>query len=305
MTRLYGRKSQLLIGLNSSVLDLTSVHFTFRTTAPTVEAYRKLELTLYNLAPETIHKILVEGQTVTLAAGYTDSYGEIFNGTIFQATEGKDDGVTSFLLVTAIDSILLKEALLSITLSRNTNATSRLGSLIRAVGGEIGVINLGEHVATSARGRTYFGTANQHLTLTAAQVNASWTVENGKVDIIGTDKVKNGFMPIFNSKTGLIGRPVQTFNGFNVKVLLTPTIERHGLFKIDNASINQQKADTSKTKNFTNANIAPLSADGVYKVIYIEHEGDSRGTNWYSYIMGTSWYEGLDTIKDMSHKIEG
>jgi hypothetical protein len=54
-----------------------------------------------------------------------------------------------------------------------------------------------------------------------------------------------------------------------------------GRVQIDNASIAKYKINLSVPNS--PANIPPpLTADGVYYVLVIEHSGDTRGIPWYS-----------------------
>jgi hypothetical protein len=91
-----------------------------------------------------------------------------------------------------------------------------------------------------------------------------------------------------NARTGMIGYPRATNQGILVTCLLNPAIKVAGLIRINNKDINQTNAPggstaifgfpTPKSKDF----IAFATADGIYRVIVREHEGDSRGEPWYT-----------------------
>lgn len=89
----------------------------------------------------------------------------------------------------------------------------------------------------------------------------------------------------------MIGMPVQTMDGVEVKCLLNPNLKVDSLIKIDEASI--QKAKYSLTwdnvyerdRSILDQHIA---ADGVYKVLWLSHSGDTRGNPWYTDIKCTA-----------------
>ncbi len=79
----------------------------------------------------------------------------------------------------------------------------------------------------------------------------------------------------------MIGTPQQTNEGVNVKCLLNPNIKIASRVEIDNRSIERFKINLSVPNSAANIP-APLTADGVYYVLVVEHTGDTRGVPWYS-----------------------
>ncbi len=87
---------------------------------------------------------------------------------------------------------------------------------------------------------------------------------------------------VLNSRTGMIGMPIQTIDGIQVTCLLNPKIVPGSRIQIDQASVQQAKFDPSYTGVVNNSMIPATADDGFYKVLMVNHTGDTRGTPWYT-----------------------
>ena len=79
-----------------------------------------------------------------------------------------------------------------------------------------------------------------------------------------------------NPATGLIEAPTQTEDGIEGKCLLNPQIKLNTLIHIDPSLIEEAKkakGGKSKTK--------ALAVGGVYRILSLAYEGDTRGDDWY------------------------
>jgi len=120
-----------------------------------------------------------------------------------------------------------------------------------------------------------------------ATQGASWSIQNGQVKILPLD----GYLPdevvVLNGQTGLIGRPEQTVDGIRARALINPAIQVGGRVQIDNKAINQtlqQNPDGAPVPYNQWAGLqllANIATDGVYRVLVIEYDGDTRGPAWY------------------------
>ncbi len=96
---------------------------------------------------------------------------------------------------------------------------------------------------------------------------------------------KTGVLPnqavVLNSKTGLVGQPEQTNDGIKARCLLNPMLKIGGKVQINEKDVAQAKlADTSKDAQANKP--ADIAADGFYRLLVVEHSGDTRGNDWYS-----------------------
>lgn len=287
MSKQYLRKATLIIGAGSDLLDVSELHFTFKTTAHTLQTPGTLQLRLFNPAPNTIKKILDEGAQIVLSAGYNESFGIIFTGDIIQVRSGRENGTDTYLDISAADGDkIYNESFVNVTLPAGTNATARLNQI--ATSGQFKINQIPDNLPTEQlpRGRVYFGLARDHLRTTCATVGANWSISNGQIDIVAENAYKAGDVPEINSQTGMIGVPMQTLEGIAVKCLLNPGISQGIKVHLDNSSIQQYQADLSYGANAQNAIIPPLDGQGFYKVLYCTHTGDTRGQEWYTDFVG-------------------
>jgi hypothetical protein len=134
---------------------------------------------------------------------------------------------------------------------------------------------------TLPRGKVLFGMARDHLSDIAESGGATWSVgPDGRVHVIEY----TGFLPgdpvVITSATGMIGVPEATQQGIEVNCLLNPNIKLGTRIQLDNASINTTQNEQNlglSTYSGDPEFFASTRADGVYRVLVAEHEGDTRG----------------------------
>jgi hypothetical protein len=87
---------------------------------------------------------------------------------------------------------------------------------------------------------------------------------------------------VLDSLGGMLGTPESTENGIEVSCYLNSQIQVGQLVKIANGEITQSARRgpmffPSWTSQYYPAS---TSADGFYRVLVVEHRGDSRGNEW-------------------------
>jgi hypothetical protein len=256
------------------------------------------------LAPSTENQVIQEYQNVVLQAGYqTGKYGVIFKGSIKQFRRGHESATDTFLDIYAGDGDpAFLFAVLNKTLATGATVQQRAQVMLdenKKYG--LGSFPISNAASTAAnvpgdiRGQTYWGMNNTELVRLGRQVGWTMTVTDGKLSIIPL----NGYLPgealQLSASTGMIGWPEQTQAGINVTTLLNPAIHVQNLVQIDNADINQTRAPSDGFNSSdgpfvvtgfpnprTQSLYQPVTDDGIYKVIVVEHEGDTRGNPWYT-----------------------
>ncbi len=294
MTQQFKRQVSLIVANNSKGIDLSQMHFTFRTEAADVNQPNILRVRVFNLSDgskgskDTAHKIKGEFNRVVLQAGY-DNIGTIFDGTIKQVRIGRVNPTDTYVDILAADGDLgFTKAVMNKTLA----AGSTLGQRIAAVDEELkkhGIDpgyrpnDLDAAGGVLPRGKVMFGMARDAFDDLSATANATWSIQQGKSQLVpltgyigqASDAI------VLTAKTGMIGLPEQTDNGIRVEALINPAFRIGGLVKIDNKSIQQAEINI----DYTAINLlADLSRDGLYRIYVVEHEGDTRGNDWYSHL---------------------
>lgn len=283
------RKATLVLVQGTQGLDLSQMHFRFRVVQQDVQSPNNAEIRVYNLAPSTIQQIRHDFTEVVLQAGYEACYGVIFRGTIKQFRVGRENATDSYLdLLCADGDIFHNFSVMSGTLAAGSTAATRLAEIQRQSGININVAGDGTTGGILPRGRVLFGMSRDFLDSIARTQRYTWSIQNGAVQMIPLEGYLPGQAVVLTARTGLIGTPESTQEGITAQCLLNPKLVPGGLLSIDNASINQTLQTVGSNNVPFNQRTPPFQRfadtadDGLYRVFVVDHQGDTRGQQWYS-----------------------
>lgn len=287
----YLRQVNLVVSANGQGLDLSNMHIIFRTFAPDASAPPTAYIRVYNLAKATVSQIQSEFQKVTLQAGYANGdVGIIFSGTIIQTKNGAEKNViNSYLDIMASDlDLFYTGTVVNKTLKAGSSKQDQLDSIFQAAqsaGATKGYIP--DSLQTGGilpRGKVQFGMGRDLLSDLSDTSNVSWSIQDGKINLIPYTGYLPGEAVVLNSQTGLIGVPEATENGIEVKCLLDAKIKAGTRIQLNNQDITTTNVNQQGLFPVYGSQtyIANLNANGIYKVLVVEHEGDTRGNNYYS-----------------------
>lgn len=172
--------------------------------------------------------------------------------------------------------------MLNFSVAAGTDVIGRLGQIATAVGVKLGTVQAPPNGAKLSRGAVFFGLARDHLREQCSTIGANWSINDGQIDVVAEGGYKPGDIPVITSATGMIGVPEQTEIGISVRCLLNPNLKQNMRVQLDNASIQQYQMQTNLDAQAQAGFVPSLSADGIYKVLYVNHHGDTRGQDWYS-----------------------
>lgn len=274
-------------------LDLSNMQFVFNTKQNDEQSPNSATIRIYNLKDETANQIQKEFTQVILNAGYVDgAYGTIFNGTIRQVRRGRENNIDKYLDILAADGdVGYNYGFCSGSFGKGSTPKQRVDEAKSKLGLKGGNV-LDFTGGILPRGKVMFGMARAAMRIEADSQNASWSMQNGQLQMLPLTGYLKGEAVVLNSQTGMIGLPEQTEQGVVVKTLLDPKIRVGGQVKINNGEINQivaasgqalpqggqLKADQWAGMEFP----ASIAADGLYRVYVIEYNGDIRGGPWYN-----------------------
>ena len=283
-------------------LDLSNLHFQFQTKNQDEEGPSNCSIRIFNLKQETAELMVKYGYSqVVVQAGYEGSYGVVFQGNIKQFRIGRLNQTDSYVDILAADGDLVYAfGFINKTLSAEQNnpagikaAFNETAQKYRASMGPDLTESVGAAGGTLPRGKVMFGMLRAQLYDYANSRLATWSIQDGKIQIIPL----KGYLkdqPVFLSeRTGMIGVPEQTQDGIKIRCLINPRIIVGGRVTIDNKSINQTINQSPFSPQLPNAGIpfdkwvgvvqlANPARDGDYRVYAVEHHGDTRGQDWYS-----------------------
>lgn len=278
-------------------LDLSAMHIKFETSQQDEESPNNATITVYNLSDDTAKRIQKEFSHVVLQAGYGSNFGVIFEGVMKQFRLGREDNKNTYLKILAADGDMAYNwAVVRKTLAAGSSFADRVNAAIESMapyGVAAGQLIYPDTGGTLPRGKVLFGYAKAAVRANAQTMGATWSIQNGRVNIIPLTGYLPGEAVILNARTGLVGRPEQTQDGIKARCLLNPRIVIGGSVRIDNKSINQtlQHRDSVIPGGQLPFNQwagiqtpASIAADGLYRVYVAEHKGDNRGQEFYTEI---------------------
>lgn len=283
-------------------LDLANLRITFSTHKGDNETPNGAEFKIYNLAENTLSRIRREFTRIVLQAGYQGNIGVIFDGNIESTRAGSDNGVDTWLEITAADADRAYNfSTVNKTLAAGSTPKERIDVCQQAFAGKgAGKIGyLPEFVQqTLPRGKVMYGMARKFMRDEAISNNCSWNFQNGALQMVPEKSYLPGEAVVLTFETGLIGTPEQTNDGIEVQCLLNPNLRVGGRIKLDNKSILEAKKDSKDNSKTPPA----LDADGFYRILSVEYTGDTRGTDWYAKLVcvgiDDTGGETLDTAKN-------
>lgn len=281
----FGRAFSLVVfGTDFNGLDLSKLRCKFVVKRSDTMTPNVADIRVYNLEEKTALRIRNEFKRVVLQAGYESNYGVIFQGNIKQVIIGRESATDTYIDIVAGDgdrayNFAIVNATIAAGGDQNDQVQAAIGAMIPK-GATAG--HLGEFPSEQLpRGKVMYGNARNYLRDAAQTSDKSWSIQDEKITFVSKKSYLPGERVVLTSKTGMIGTPQQTNEGVNIKCLLNPMIKIAGRVEINNASIERLKINLSVPLSPMNIP-APLTADGVYYVLVAEHQGDTRGVEWYT-----------------------
>lgn len=284
MTQLqYIRKVNLYVAGEGDGLDLSGLHITFSVSKKNAQTPNTAKIKIYNLAEETIKQIRKEFTRVVLQAGYESNFGVIFDGNIIHSKRGRENNTDTYLELIAGDGDLAyTQAIVNTTLAAGATQNDQVrvaGESMKSKGVTTGHIDALPSQKLP-RGKVMYGMSRDYLRKTSQSSDTTWSIQDGKLQVIKNDGVLPNQAILLTSKTGLIGTPELNNEGVKARCLLNPLLRIGGKVKIDESSIAEAALpDTSKNSQANKP--PPLDADGIYKVLTLDYTGDTHGNDWY------------------------
>lgn len=276
------RECSLVVGGDGGDgLDLSALRITFATKKGDVETPNSAEIKVYNLSADTISAIRREFTRVVLQAGYAGNVGIIFDGQVRQARVMREGGTDTVLAILAADGDrAYNHAVVNTSLAAGSTPADHVGACQRefaAKGAGAGYVPdlPGQPLP---RGKVMYGPARKYMRDAASNTGTSWSIQDGKVQMVPARGYLPGEAVVLTAETGLVGVPEQTQDGITVKCLLNPRLRIGGRIKLDNASVQRAQTPLKMAATYP----ARLDDDGIYRIIKVEFSGDTRGTDWYA-----------------------
>lgn len=313
----YLRSCQLIVyGTNLNGLDLSNLRIKFSVKRSDSQSPNIADIRVYNVSDETALSMLINLNPpsgigvgtpgrVVLQGGYQSNYGVIFQGNVKQIILGRESATDTFVDIIAGDGHLAYNyAIVNTSIAAGSTQTDQINAATNSTakyGVSLGYVGNADTINSVKlpRGKVMYGNAKNYLRAVSQNVGQTWSIQNEKITFIPKTSYLPGTAVVLTSKTGLIGTPQQTNEGVNVKCLLNPNIQVGGRINIAEATIEDFKINLAVPNS--PANIPPpLTQDGTYYALVIEHSGDTRGTDWYTSILGINMNITTNPINSVS-----
>lgn len=282
MARLLGRRCTVLVQPPDPTsfvetlpggVALDGLRCAFKVTKSLEQTPNQCVLTVYNLSKDRRAQLQKKGTKVFLQAGYTGTVRQIFSGDarLVQSKQQGPDWMTEFQC--GDGERAYRFARFSETYRPGTSVEQVVRALAAAL--NIDASNAVQQV-TNARGPAgldqfvygyaYHGKASDALGEILRSVGLSWSIQDGKLQVLSSTDVAQGQVVVISKESGMVDSPV--FNTpkdeegaptLSVKTLLQPAILCGGSVEIRSESVN-----------------------GQFKVLSLTHEGDTNGGPWHT-----------------------
>lgn len=281
----YGRTCTLLVSnKQGQALDLSALRIKFKCKKTGIMTPNAADIIVYNVEAKTQKLIQSEFTKVILNAGYVGNFGLIFKGNVKQFIAGRESATDTFINLNCGDGDQAYNfATINQSIAAGATPQAQLNAGLTAMSGmgiQPGYTGQMPAVALP-RGKIIYSNARDHLKKLADTYGFAWSIQDGNLVFLSQGTYLPNQAVLLTSKTGMIGTPQQTTEGIQTKCLLNPNIKVHGRVKLDNASIAKMQIDFFTPGSPANYP-SPISNDGMYYALIVEHSGDTRGGDWYT-----------------------
>lgn len=284
-SRQYKRRVQVVVGKSGKGLLIENLRIKFEVVKDHQPSPNSATIKIYNLNDEHQSQIRNEFEEVLINAGYEGSEAVLFRGNIrhvYRYQEGNDwiveidcgDGDKDF-----------RDAVVNETLAAGVGDDQLVDRVCSSFeltkkGDVDGIAN-----SPRLRGKVVSGNSRDVLSALSHGHGCSWSIQNGRLQIVKASGVVKGEAILVNSDTGMLEAPEQDDKGIKVSSLLNPSYRVNGAIKLNNGSIKKKRAKSDSKggqpeSGDSKAAPAKLDPDGIYKVYKLTHKGDNYGQEW-------------------------
>ncbi|MGG6461392.1 baseplate hub protein [Solilutibacter silvestris] len=289
-------------GTGGDGFNLSDLHIQFHVVCATSQSLKHAVIRVWNLSRDNATKVMNEFTKITLLVGYEGVNGDgepmrtLIDGQIAEVRSGSEDAVNSYLEMIVQDGDMgANNGSMSKTISDGWTDDDVLNTLLPEWKNYQVTLGYKPTFTTTPgpRDKVLHGGLRELTTELAKRQGCDWFIEDGQLNFVPRGKSIPGQAIQISTTGGMIGVPIQTYQGIEARCLMNPAIRVGRTIQIENAAINVAKRNTPVV-GVTNAGDvfpslnAPTEQFGSYRVGYLEHSGDTRGNQWETYVICTS-----------------
>lgn len=280
-------------------IDVSDLRCTFQAQHYALNYPNICNLTIYNLNASTENTVIEEGYRLILEAGYCPdgnpkhgNFGQIFDGEILMCTRSRLNGTEMVLNILAMDGAqFYSYGYCNFSLAKGQSMRDVVKNIANKASTPIflGYATPALDSKKLSKGYSAHGKPSETLNDIARSINGTWFIEGGKLYVVAYSdsaaKLPLGKQAVvLTPETGLLGNPQQQGQGVQARSLLNPAIQLYGLVNIPNVYITEQMVTVGSYSQGISMKY-PLDSHALYRVISVNHNGDTRGNAWYSDIV--------------------
>jgi hypothetical protein len=308
MDKQYLRYCNLIVsGDAGDGLDLSKLTINFAIKKTDGQTPNTAVIKVYNLNADTQARIQKEFTRVTIQAGYQSNYGIVFDGSVKQYSTGTENGVDTFLAISAADGDeAYNFAVVNATIAAGAKQRDQIKLAADTMRG-LGVSTGFEADETDGdelpRGKVMYGMARDYIKQSSQTSGCTWSIQDGKIQVIPLRGVLPNTAVELNSRSGLIGTPEQTSDGIKFRCLINPQIIVGGAVHIKREDIAVKLIETTPEKQPDAKKKIDnhVSGSGFYRVLTLSIAGNTRGNDWYMDGVGLA----MDSSGTKTEKVQG
>lgn len=258
-----------------NTIEIRDLDMSFKVSKSLKPEPNKAELRIYNLNEEH-RSALEQTQTarVLVEAGYESGTSVLFLGDL-RTTRSVTEGPS---IVTALSSgdgeKAIQTARVSASLAKNSTPEQVLRTICEAMGVDTGNLNQAVNALRSAGISNHFaegcvlsGSAYREMNAICKSVGLTWSIQDGKLQILPLRQALQGSAVLLSPQTGLIGSPTVDNKGvMSCRMLMAPDVFPGRLLVLESARLR-----------------------GQYRIEACDYTGDTRGQDWYIDLQAKRW----------------
>jgi hypothetical protein len=266
-THLFKRKIRVVV----NTIEITDLAMTFTVKKSLKPEPNTADLTIHNLNPD--HRSALEQlktATVLIEAGYEEGTSTLFVGDLRTAVS-VDEGPNIITKLSSGDGEkAVKQARVKVSLKKGAaNPAKVLESVAKSLGVQEGNLSqaLGKLSGLSncfSEGAVISGSAFKEMNAVCKSLGLTWSIQDGKLQILSLRTALEGVAIKLSPSTGLIGSPTVDNDGvLSAVMLLAPDVFPGRKLVLDSKRL-----------------------QGQYRIETCEYQGDTHGTDWYIKLEG-------------------
>lgn len=281
MTTLYGRTCEVIVGKPppdnfvepyERAISVKGLRITFEIEKTDTPEPNKAKISIWNLSPASRQALTGSGVKVVLLAGYQGQNAQLFSGDARHPVENIQQGADwetrvtggtaerAFQWARSNESFSAGASVIDIMVKVAKTMVSDPGNLVQVASNAVAAAG---RQAELAGGYVACGRSSDQLTTLLRPYGLSWSIQDGRLEVLGEHDTVNDDVPEISERSGLEGSP---------ELQAPPAKGKPSLLKVKSRlfSIRPGQRFRLSSRNIT----------GLFKARKVRFKGDTHGPDW-------------------------